>query len=240
MREKAGVITTVMIALFAAICYASLVLFFIPVGPMFVHFGNLLVVTAALLLGGWQGGLAGSVGMGLFDLFNGHIDAAPKTFVLKFLIGLTVGMVFRALAKREKFPQKAFIAAAAGAFSIASGIYMYYLLRWGNLSLKALMLIPSFMVLFLLLLGFVLVGRKCRLSTSYGVIAAACGLLVNIIGETGYKFISFLILGSHVRAALAGAVLAQASTLINAVVAVAGGVALWIPLRKPFGQIMGH
>jgi uncharacterized membrane protein len=55
---------------------------------MFVHFGNLIVVLAALLVGGWQGGLAGSIGMGLYDILNGHADSSPKTFILKFLIGL--------------------------------------------------------------------------------------------------------------------------------------------------------
>ncbi|MDP4153814.1 MAG: ECF transporter S component, partial [Bacillota bacterium] len=55
----------VVIGLFAAICYV--VLYFrvpipSPVGKPFLHFGNMVVIIAALLFGGVQGGLAGAVG----------------------------------------------------------------------------------------------------------------------------------------------------------------------------------
>ena len=91
-------------ALFAALCYIALTVFFIPFANMYIHFGNMIVVLAALLVGGWQGGLAGSVGMGLYDILGGHIDSAPKTFVLKLLIGLATGIVYALLAKRKKYP----------------------------------------------------------------------------------------------------------------------------------------
>ena len=43
----------------------------------------------ALLLGGWYGGLAGSIGMTIADLMDPvYITGAPKTFVLKLCIGL--------------------------------------------------------------------------------------------------------------------------------------------------------
>ena len=93
-KHALTLVDVIMIALFAALCYLMLMVLFIPVGPMFFHVGNLIVVTAALLIGGFKGGLAGAVGMGLFDLLNGHADSAPKTLVLKLLIGLTVGAVF--------------------------------------------------------------------------------------------------------------------------------------------------
>ena len=43
------------IALFAALCYIALTVLFIPFANMYIHFGNLIVVLAALLVGGWQG-----------------------------------------------------------------------------------------------------------------------------------------------------------------------------------------
>ena len=47
-------------ALFAALCYIALTVFFIPFANMYIHFGNMIVVLAALLVGGWQGGLSAS------------------------------------------------------------------------------------------------------------------------------------------------------------------------------------
>ena len=92
------------IALFAALSYLAISTFRIPFGPMFIHFGNLLVILSALLLGGWQGGLSGAIGMGLFDILHGYADSAPKTLILKFLIGLITGLCFKFL-KKTKIPK---------------------------------------------------------------------------------------------------------------------------------------
>ena len=103
-RHSLKIIDISFIALFAALCYVALTVFFFPFAQMYIHFGNLIVVVASLLIGGAKGGLAGSIGMGLYDILNGHIDSSPKTFILKFLIGLTVGIVFNLLNKRKKYP----------------------------------------------------------------------------------------------------------------------------------------
>ena len=55
--------------------------------------GNVFCVLAALLLGGFWGGLAGAVGMTIGDLTTIYVTSAPKTFILKFCIGLIVGLV---------------------------------------------------------------------------------------------------------------------------------------------------
>ena len=62
----------VLIALFAALSFVAVMLIHIPypapVGQPFIHFGNMVTILAALLIGGWQGGLSGSIGMGLYDI----------------------------------------------------------------------------------------------------------------------------------------------------------------------------
>ena len=61
---------------------------------------GMILVLAALLLGGVYGGLSGAIGMGIADIMDPvYITGAPKTFVLKFCIGLIVGLV----AKKWKF-----------------------------------------------------------------------------------------------------------------------------------------
>ena len=56
------------------------------------HLGNAVCVLAALLLGGPYGGLAGALGMTIGDILDPiYIIYAPRTFILKFCIGLITG-----------------------------------------------------------------------------------------------------------------------------------------------------
>ncbi len=58
------------------------------------HLGNTFCVLAALLFGGLPGGLAGAIGMTIGDLLDPvYITSAPKTFLLKLLIGVITGLV---------------------------------------------------------------------------------------------------------------------------------------------------
>lgn len=64
------------------------------------HLGNAVCVLGALLLGGVYGGIGGAVGMTIGDLLDPiYIIYAPKTFVLKFMIGLITGLVAHKLGK---------------------------------------------------------------------------------------------------------------------------------------------
>ncbi|MCM1570239.1 MAG: ECF transporter S component [Roseburia sp.] len=86
-----------MAGLMAALCYIGFTFFKIdiPVGTekTAFHFGNVFCVLAALLIGGYWGGLAGAVGMTIGDLTTAYVTSAPKTFLLKLCIGLITGLV---------------------------------------------------------------------------------------------------------------------------------------------------
>ena len=58
------------------------------------HLGNAVVVLAALLLGGVYGGIGGAIGIDPI-----YITGAPKTFFLKFMIGIITGLVAHKLGK---------------------------------------------------------------------------------------------------------------------------------------------
>ncbi len=77
----------------------------IPVGTerTAIHLGNTFVVLGALLLGGW-GGFAGAMGLTLADLTSGYITSAPKTFLLKLVIGMITTFVSRRLFHIENEP----------------------------------------------------------------------------------------------------------------------------------------
>lgn len=102
-------------ALLAALCYVSFTFLQIKI-PMpggdatSLHIGNAFCVLAALLLGGMYGGLAGAVGMTIADIMDPvYITVAPKTFILKFCIGLIVGLVAHRIAKINKSTDKKYI-----------------------------------------------------------------------------------------------------------------------------------
>lgn len=65
-----------------------------------IHLGNAVCVLGALILGGFYGGLGGAVGMTIGDLLDPvYIIYAPKTFLLKFCIGLITGVIAHKIGK---------------------------------------------------------------------------------------------------------------------------------------------
>lgn len=98
MNKKTNVITQ--IGLLAALCFISFRFLKIDIpipgtdSNTAIHFGNIFLVLAALLTGGLNGGLAGAIGMTIGDLLDPkYILSAPKTFILKLVIGLIVGLI---------------------------------------------------------------------------------------------------------------------------------------------------
>jgi len=98
-------------ALMAALCYVSFTYLKItiptPLGYTSFHLGNTFCVLASLLLGGTMGGVAGAIGMGIGDILDPrYIMVAPKTIILKMVIGLTTGFfahkVFKISEKEGK------------------------------------------------------------------------------------------------------------------------------------------
>ena len=116
MRQKnTTVLKIAQTALLAALCYVSFTVLQIKI-PMpggdatSLHIGNAFCVLGALLVGGVYGGLAGAIGMSIADIMDPvYITVAPKTFVLKFCIGLIVGLVAHTVAKINESTDKNYI-----------------------------------------------------------------------------------------------------------------------------------
>ena len=101
-KEKKTLIRLILTALFSALCFIGVLIRIpLPTGA-FVHLGNMICILAALLIGGVYGGVAGSLGMGLFDLTHGYLGAGLlRTFLLKFFMGLIAGLLFRLILKKK-------------------------------------------------------------------------------------------------------------------------------------------
>lgn len=102
-------------ALLAALCFVSFKFLQIKIpvpggDATSLHIGNAFCVLAALLLGGWYGGLAGAIGMTIADLLDpAYILGAPKTFILKLCIGLITGLIAHKYAKINESNDKKYI-----------------------------------------------------------------------------------------------------------------------------------
>ena len=115
MKTNSTVMKIAQTALFAALCYVIFTYLQIKI-PMpggdatSIHLGNAFCVLAALLLGGWYGGLAGAIGMGIADVMDPiYITGAPKTFILKLCIGLITGLVAHKIANINESTDKKYI-----------------------------------------------------------------------------------------------------------------------------------
>ena len=114
-KKNETVVKIAQTALMAALCFVSFQFLqfkiVLPGGDATsFHVGNAFCVLAALILGGWYGGLAGAIGMGFADILDPvYITGAPKTFVLKLCIGLIVGLVAHRIAKINESTDKKYI-----------------------------------------------------------------------------------------------------------------------------------
>ncbi|HIW74710.1 MAG TPA: ECF transporter S component [Firmicutes bacterium] len=237
-RTSKALVRTVLIALFAALSYV--VLFFripypAPVGRPFLHLGNAVVILAALLLGGWQGGLSGAIGMGLNDLFYGYGFETIKTVILKFGIGLFAGLVARLGKKHpDSSPRTGLLIVAA--LSLTGGA----VLLAGRLSGSAAFAgVPALAYCFLLLLGLLLgaaalLSRRLAWLTNerlFTLLGAAAGIAWNVAGEFLGGAVVNRIAGASWQAAMLASLASLPATLINGVTSIVVAVLLYIPIR---------
>ncbi len=108
-----------------------------------IHVANAIVVVSSLLLGPIEGGLAGGIGLAIADLLDPkYVVSAPKTFILKFLIGFIAGTVAKKMklqaANDLECHRIVIISSIAGlgfnvlANPVVSYIYQKYILRVGS------------------------------------------------------------------------------------------------------------
>lgn len=105
LNNKNKIQKIILTSLFASLSYIAFTYLKIPVPTPVglvvpIHVGNAFCVLAAFILGGFYGGIAGSLGMTIADLLDPvYITYAPKTFILKLCIGLITGFFAHRVAK---------------------------------------------------------------------------------------------------------------------------------------------
>ena len=93
-----------MTAFFAAIIFLGIQSFRIPlpaaVGTPFLHFGHIFVMLAIVCLGPKRSTISGVLGLVIFDILNGYMQAIPNVFVSTIIKCLLVGAIFTVLKKK--------------------------------------------------------------------------------------------------------------------------------------------
>lgn len=96
-KSKVDIKDIVVTAMFIALVFVftAFINIKLPIGGNggLIHLGNIPLFIAAIVFGKKTGFIAGSVGMGLFDLLSGWTAWAPFTFVIVGLMGFTVGLI---------------------------------------------------------------------------------------------------------------------------------------------------
>lgn len=141
-----------------------------------IHLGNAVCVLGALVLGGVWGGIGGALGMTIGDLFDPvYIVYAPKTFILKFCIGLITGLIAHQIGK------------------INTHTDQKYIIKWATLAAASGLL---FNVIFDPLVGYwykrIILGRAAAdVTLAWNVTAtsinAVLSLIVSVVIYTALK-----------------------------------------------------
>lgn len=201
----------VLIAMLIALCFgATRINIPMPTGDM-IHLGNFVMILTALLLGGLEGGLVGSLGMGLYDLvfFSNRPFTILRTFILKFIVGFLVGYLFRLILKK-KIKTDGLLIASTIFFVLLFGtsLTLFFIGDLSALSfktglvssvsnfllsgktVKVSLYIPIFSILFAVGMILALIfGKKLSIRSKSALFAITVAILTNILGEFIFRWI---------------------------------------------------
>ena len=130
MKERNSALKLTQAAMIAALAYIGFqfLRIDIPVGGerTAFHLGNTFVVLGSLLLGGW-GAVAAALGLTVADLTGGYATSAPKTFLLKLIIGFIAWFISRKVFHIEQVSngkRQSFIALVSSAVSLGCNVIL--------------------------------------------------------------------------------------------------------------------
>lgn len=210
--------------------------------------GNMFVILAALLFTGVSGGIAGSVGMGLWDILHGYAATSYVTFSLKFGIGFFTGLVASKGNKKDAKSPVIFLAIASAFFLIVGIVFLIIATTVGNVfdivmigdKPKQLVISP-FLYIFSIILGICLLAtclliKNISVKMQYAILGAVSGIAFNLIGEFVFKVITLVLAGSNLTPAILASAANLPATLINGAFSIVVALVLYAPLEKALAR----
>lgn len=207
-KQKNILKRSVLVAMLTALCCAAtFIQIKMPAGDM-VHLGNFVMILSALLLGGLEGGIVGSLGMGIYDLiyYSSKPTTIVRTLILKFIVGFIVGTLFRLFIKKDLNARKTLFILSGILLLIGVGSTIVFAL--GDFSsfgfneglssihyiagktVKISLYIPIFAILFgITSLVAAILSKKISKRSKAVLLAVIFAIFVNIIGEFLLRFL---------------------------------------------------
>ena len=149
-------------ALLSALTFVATYVIKLPTPTFgYIHPGDAIVLLSGILLGPLYGSLAAGFGSMLADLLGGYLTYAPATFVIKALTALIAAFLyeeFQKFWKEEKKNSSFLISGTVGELFMVIGYFLYEIFLLGILS-----------------------GGLNSASVSAGIVAAASGIVFNIV-----------------------------------------------------------
>lgn len=254
MKQKA-LNKIIIVAMFSALCCAcTFVQIRMPAGD-FVHLGNFVMIMAALLLGAIEGGLVGSLGMGLYDIifYTSKPSTILRTFILKFIIGFLVGYLFR-LVLKKKTNTKIIFAVLSGIFTAVFVVSLVFFIKGdsSNLSfsnglnsvysatifgsvkkISISLYIPIFSAIFAIgLLVATIFSFKLTARQGAALFAVSIAIFVNIVGEFFLRFLLEGLMVSDFKTSLAVATSKIPGSLITGFISVVLSILIYEPIYR--------
>lgn len=117
-------------ALLAALTCAATMAIRVP-SPTggYMNLGDTVVLLGAFLLGPWYGAVAGGIGSAMADALSGYMVYVPATLVIKSVMAMTAGLLYRALRERTG---GMLLCAAAGEIPMVAGYWLFDALLLGS------------------------------------------------------------------------------------------------------------
>lgn len=241
-KNKTKIYNLVIFSCLTALCYVlTFIMIPLPTGGK-VHLGNLVCIISSLLLGGFKGGLIGSIGMGLNDL-HFYLDSPStiiRTVILKFVMGFVCGSLFHLLKKKNPSPNKCFIVMIILGLLILGlgGFSLYvYLIKGLNVGKEVLVfnvLVP--ICLFILGFSFIisaLIFFKKKQNNSYLLISVVLATITNIILEFILKVVLFTLIDRYALLSSLTLPLSQVpASILTGSITVILSLVIYPPLRE--------
>ncbi|WP_312279115.1 ECF transporter S component [Oscillibacter sp.] len=119
-RRVHSIVTAALLAALA--CAATMVIRIPSPTGGYLNLGDTVVLLGAFLLGPWAGALAGGIGSAMADALSGYMVYVPATLVIKSVVALTSGFLYRFLRNRTG---GMIFAALGGEIPMVAGYWLF-------------------------------------------------------------------------------------------------------------------
>ena len=145
-KKRAVTLNITLTAIFAALCCAATMIS-VPLPFGYFNLGDVIVLSAAWLLGPLYGAIAAGIGSSLADVLLSFVSYAPATFVIKALMAVAAYALFSVVSKIIKGKKSdvlsSGISAIAAEIIMVAGYFLFEAFVMGYGASGALASIPG-------------------------------------------------------------------------------------------------